>query len=181
MDINLNSQATATRPPTLKLDSRRTSISVEDVNSYSGGSSPDNNNYLSVSGSMKPQRRHSDNAINIPKIEIALSSPTTTENKLIARASSTMNLANRRHSSTNTIDIQQLGRRRHSSINLTDLQQFNRRRHSAINPHDIKRVANKISHAADDMLTSAASSIVSIYMYTNMHKYIIILFLLFIT
>ncbi|XP_053210382.1 uncharacterized protein LOC128394141 isoform X2 [Panonychus citri] len=148
------------RPPTLKLESRRQSISVDDV-SCSDPSSPENANLLGLPGSNLKGRRHSDNAINIPRIEIALSSPTTAENRSIARVNSTSNLTSRRHSSINPTEITNLNQRRHSSINLQDLQQFHRRRHSSINPHDIKRVANKISRAADDMLCSAVDSLES--------------------
>ncbi|XP_074604678.1 SCY1-like protein 2 isoform X2 [Brevipalpus obovatus] len=153
------------RPPTLKLDNRRQSLSVEEL-SLSDPSSPEpgqGNNLLSVSSNNNnlTLRRHSDNAINIPKIEIALSSPTTAENRNIARASSTTNLTGRRHSSISPSDAQNLNHRRHSSINLQDLQQFNRRRHSSINTHDIKRVANKMSRAADDMFCSAVDSLES--------------------
>lgn len=104
-------------------------------------------------------RRNSDNAINIPKIEIALSSPTV-ESRNIARASSTTNLAGRRLSSISPSDVQNLNHRRHSSINLQDLQAFHRRRHSSISATEIKRVANKMSRAADDMFCSAVDSLV---------------------
>ncbi|XP_015790986.1 uncharacterized protein LOC107367742 [Tetranychus urticae] len=145
------------RPPTLKIESRRQS---GDEVSVSDPSSPENSNLLGLPGSNLKTRRHSDNAINIPRIEIALSSPTV-DNRSMSRVNSTSNLTNRRHSSINPTEISNLNQRRHSSINLQDLQQFHRRRHSAINPHDIKRVANKISRAADDMLCSAVDSLES--------------------
>ena len=147
------------RPPTLNFENRRKSLSQEDLNSLSTSSSPDNNNFLTVASAV---RRHSDNAINIPKIEIALLSPTHSNNRTISRASSSVNIASRKYSGLNSNDIKQLSQRRYSSINLQDLNNINRRRHSSITTLELKRVANKISHAADDMLMSAAESIVNL-------------------
>ncbi|GFY67095.1 SCY1-like protein 2 [Trichonephila inaurata madagascariensis] len=68
------------RPPTLRLESRRQSISVDDVARRSSGanggseaSSPDSN-LLRVQATL-PGRRHSDNTIQPPRILIAPSSP----------------------------------------------------------------------------------------------------------
>lgn len=161
MNFNLQSnQSYPQRPPTLKLDSTRSSMSKEEP-SLSNPSSPDvKSNLLSVSSNFA-FRRNSDNAINIPKIEIAPSSPVVESRNNISRASSTTNLTGRRFSSISPSDVQNLNHRRHSSINLQDLQAFNRRRHSSINTNDIKRVANKMSRAADDMFCSAVDSLVS--------------------
>lgn len=147
------------RPPMLNLENRRKSLSQEDLNSLNSSSSPDNNNFLTVASAV---RRHSDNAINIPKIKIALSSPTGSESRTISRASSSVNIATRKYSGLNPKEIKQLTQRRYSSINLHDLNNINRRRHSSINTNELKRVVNKISHAADDMLMSAAESIVNL-------------------
>ncbi|RWS08861.1 SCY1-like protein 2, partial [Dinothrombium tinctorium] len=143
------------RPPSLRLEGRRQSISAEDVNlktprtSVSSESSPDNN-FLCVQTNLTI-RRHSDNAINVPTIQIAPSSPTIAESRHISRASS----------STNLLECYERTARRHSSINIEDLQNFQRRRHSSINPHDIKRVANKISLVTEDFIHSASNSIPS--------------------
>nr|XP_027196379.1 SCY1-like protein 2 [Dermatophagoides pteronyssinus] len=89
------------RPPSLRLDSRRTSISMDDVVrraslTASAASSPDSN-LLRVQANL-PGRRHSDNTIIPPRILVAPSTPTTTSFSL-SRASSKNNLNSRRHSS----------------------------------------------------------------------------------
>lgn len=143
------------RPPTLKLEMRRQSISAEDINiktpttSLSTKSSPDST-FLCVQPNLRV-RRHSDHSINVPKIQIAPSSPTVGESRSIFRASS----------STNLMACYERTARRHSSINIDDIRDFQRRRHSSINPHDIKRVANKISLVTEDFIHSASNSIVS--------------------
>lgn len=88
------------RPPSLRLESRRTSISMDDVvrrtSLTSAASSPDSN-LLRVQAHL-PGRRHSDNTIQPPRILIAPSSPTTSFS--LSRGPSTNNLNTRRHSST---------------------------------------------------------------------------------
>nr|XP_042902354.1 uncharacterized protein LOC107453616 [Parasteatoda tepidariorum] len=63
------------RPPLLRLQSRRTSVSMDDVvrRTNSASSSPDSN-LLSVQGNL-PGRRHSDNTIQPPRILVAPASP----------------------------------------------------------------------------------------------------------
>ena len=60
------------RPPGLRLENRRTSISVDDVVKRttlgSGASSPDSN-LLRVQANL-PGRRHSDNTIQLPRIQV---------------------------------------------------------------------------------------------------------------
>ena len=66
------------RPPCLRLENRRTSISVDDVvrrTIGSGASSPDSN-LLRVQAQL-PGRRHSDNTIQLPRIQVNSSSPPT--------------------------------------------------------------------------------------------------------
>ena len=88
------------RPPSLRLETRRTSISMDDVvrriSITSAASSPDSN-LLRVQAHL-PGRRHSDNTIQPPRILIAPSSPTTSFS--LSRGPSTSNLNARRHSST---------------------------------------------------------------------------------
>lgn len=92
------------RPPTLRLESRRTSISMDDVvrrtSLTSAASSPDSN-LLRVQAHL-PGRRHSDNTIQPPRILIAPSSPTTSFS--LSRGPTIANLNNRRHSSINMQD-----------------------------------------------------------------------------
>ncbi|OTF74728.1 hypothetical protein BLA29_007488 [Euroglyphus maynei] len=87
------------RPPSLRLESRRTSISMDDVvrraSLTSAASSPDSN-LLRVQANL-PGRRHSDNTIIPPRILIAPSTPTTLFS--LSRGPSTSNLNSRRHSS----------------------------------------------------------------------------------
>ena len=67
------------RPPCLRLENRRTSISVDDVIKRtlgSGSSSPDSN-LLRVQAQL-PGRRHSDNTIHLPRIQVNSSSPPST-------------------------------------------------------------------------------------------------------
>ncbi|XP_076329759.1 SCY1-like protein 2 [Tachypleus tridentatus] len=90
------------RPPCLRLESRRTSISMDDVirqTCSSTSSSPDSN-LLRVQATL-PGRRHSDNTIQPPRILVAPSSP---ENSL-SRGPSAGNMQMRRHSSANPQDI----------------------------------------------------------------------------
>ncbi|XP_076341084.1 SCY1-like protein 2 [Tachypleus tridentatus] len=91
------------RPPSLRLDSRRTSMSMEDVIqeafNNSTTSSPDSN-LLRVQAAL-PGRRHSDNTIQPPRILVAPSSPESH----LSRGPSAGNLQTRRHSSANTQDI----------------------------------------------------------------------------
>ncbi|GBN15032.1 hypothetical protein AVEN_16307-1 [Araneus ventricosus] len=63
------------RPPLLRLQSRRTSVSMDDVvrRTSSASSSPDSN-LLTVQGNL-PGRRHSDNTIQPPRILVAPASP----------------------------------------------------------------------------------------------------------
>lgn len=91
------------RPPCLRLENRRTSISVDDVvrrTTSSGASSPDIN-LLQVQGNL-PGRRHSDNTIQPPRIFVAPSSPTGSGS--MSRRTSFANLHFRRHSSANPND-----------------------------------------------------------------------------
>nr|XP_046909922.1 SCY1-like protein 2 isoform X1 [Dermatophagoides farinae] len=87
------------RPPSLRLESRRTSISMDDVvrraSLTSAASSPDSN-LLRVQAHL-PGRRHSDNTILPPRILVAPSTPTTSFS--LSRGPSTSNLNARRHSS----------------------------------------------------------------------------------
>ncbi|KAI2801048.1 hypothetical protein BLOT_011622, partial [Blomia tropicalis] len=87
------------RPPSLRLESRRTSISMDDVvrraSVTSAASSPDSN-LLRVQAHL-PGRRHSDNTIQPPRILIAPSTPTTSFS--LSRRPSAWNLYGRRHSS----------------------------------------------------------------------------------
>lgn len=87
------------RPPSLRLESRRTSISMDDVvrraSMASVASSPDSN-LLRVQAHL-PGRRHSDNTIQPPRILIAPSSPTTSFS--LSRGPSVAILNARRHSS----------------------------------------------------------------------------------
>ncbi|KAF8790362.1 SCY1-like protein 2 isoform X2 [Argiope bruennichi] len=63
------------RPPTLRLESRRQSISVDDVaRRSSGANGGSDSNLLRVQATL-PGRRHSDNTIQPPRILIAPSSP----------------------------------------------------------------------------------------------------------
>ncbi|KAG8195910.1 hypothetical protein JTE90_001145 [Oedothorax gibbosus] len=64
------------RPPLLRLQSRRTSVSMDDVvrRTNSASSSPDSN-LLTVQGNNLPGRRHSDNTIQPPRILVNPSSP----------------------------------------------------------------------------------------------------------
>lgn len=96
------------------------------------------------------------------------SSPTSCENKSIARAASSSNLAGRRFSSISPEDLATFNAnrkdRRGSALNLDlNFNQLNKRRHSSINPNDIKRVANKVSRAADDLIMSTTEKIVVRY------------------
>ncbi|XP_022258861.1 SCY1-like protein 2 isoform X1 [Limulus polyphemus] len=90
------------RPPSLRLESRRTSISMEDVIQQTCNStslSPDSN-LLRVQAGL-PGRRHSDDTIQPPSILVAPSSP----EGCLSRGPSTGNLHMRRHSSVNPLDI----------------------------------------------------------------------------
>ncbi|XP_035225576.1 SCY1-like protein 2, partial [Stegodyphus dumicola] len=82
------------RPPLLRLQSRRTSVSMDDVvrRSSSASSSPDSN-LLTVQGNL-PGRRHSDNTIQPPRILVAPASPDGN----LKRGSSAGMLPIRRHS-----------------------------------------------------------------------------------
>ncbi|XP_067120668.1 SCY1-like protein 2 isoform X3 [Centruroides vittatus] len=89
------------RPPSLRLESRRTSISVDDVvrrTASSASSSPDSN-LLRVQANL-PGRRHSDNTIQPPRILIAPCSPEGT----LSRGPSAGMLPVRRHSSVGPQD-----------------------------------------------------------------------------
>jgi len=92
------------RPPSLRLESRRTSISMDDVvrraSSASASSSPDSN-LLRVQANL-PGRRHSDNTIQPPRILVAPSSPTGSFS--LSRGPSATNLHMRRHSSVGPQD-----------------------------------------------------------------------------
>lgn len=86
------------RPPGLRLENRRTSISIDDVarrGMNSGASSPDSN-LLRVQANL-PGRRHSDNTIQMPRIQVNSQSPPSTG---YSRRSSAGNLwaGGRRHS-----------------------------------------------------------------------------------
>lgn len=90
------------RPPTLRLDSRRTSISMDDVVrrsslTASAASSPDSN-LLRVQAHL-PGRRHSDNTILPPRILVAPSSPTSSAFSF-SKAPSTNNINYARRYST---------------------------------------------------------------------------------
>ncbi|CAL1266831.1 unnamed protein product [Larinioides sclopetarius] len=82
------------RPPLLRLQSRRTSVSMDDVvrRTNSASSSPDSN-LLTVQGNL-PGRRHSDNTIQPPRILVAPASPDGN----LKRGSSAGMLPIRRHS-----------------------------------------------------------------------------------
>ncbi|GFV90218.1 uncharacterized protein TNCV_4379331 [Trichonephila clavipes] len=82
------------RPPLLRLQSRRTSVSMDDVvrRTNSASSSPDAN-LLTVQGNL-PGRRHSDNTIQPPRILVAPASPDGN----LKRGSSAGMLPIRRHS-----------------------------------------------------------------------------------
>lgn len=98
------------RPPSLRLDCRRTSISMDDVvrrtsmSACSVASSPDSN-LLRVQAHL-PGRRHSDNTIQPPRILIAPSTPTTSYS--LSRGPSAANLNARRHSSINMQDAKNM-------------------------------------------------------------------------
>ena len=97
------------RPPSLRLETRRTSISMDDVVRrtsipVSVASSPDSN-LLRVQAHL-PGRRHSDNTIQPPRILIAPSSPTTSFS--LSRGPSAANLNARRHSSINMQDAKNM-------------------------------------------------------------------------
>lgn len=87
------------RPPCLRLENRRTSISVDDVirrtNLDSGASSPDSN-LLRVQANL-PGRRHSDNTIQLPRIQVNSQSPPGSSMGY-SRRSSAGNASARRHS-----------------------------------------------------------------------------------
>ncbi|XP_075741742.1 uncharacterized protein LOC142792334 isoform X3 [Rhipicephalus microplus] len=87
------------RPPSLRLESRRTSISMDDVvrrTCSSASSSPDSN-LLRVQATL-PGRRHSDNTIQPPRILVAPCSPEGTVSYTPG------GLPVRRHSSVGTQD-----------------------------------------------------------------------------
>ncbi|KAM7294065.1 hypothetical protein ISCGN_023606 [Ixodes scapularis] len=87
------------RPPSLRLESRRTSISMDDVvrrTCSSASSSPDSN-LLRVQATL-PGRRHSDNTIQPPRILVAPCSPEGTVSYTPG------GLPIRRHSSVGTQD-----------------------------------------------------------------------------
>lgn len=102
------------RPPSLRLEQRRTSISVDDVvrraSSASAGSTSPDSNLLRVQANL-PGRRHSDNTIQPPRILIAPSSPDG-------------------HGSVTNLS------RRASAVNLNSY-----RRHSSVSPHDTRRAS----------------------------------------
>lgn len=87
------------RPPGLRLENRRTSISVDDVIKRtfgSGASSPDSN-LLRVQANL-PGRRHSDNTIQLPRIQVTNS---TSPPSGYSRRSSGPAATIRRHSQGN--------------------------------------------------------------------------------
>ncbi|XP_022244432.1 SCY1-like protein 2 [Limulus polyphemus] len=88
------------RPPALRLESRRTSISMDDVGrrACSASSSPDSN-LLRVQANL-PGRRHSDNTIQPPRIMIAPCSPDSPN----PTGATAPGLQMRRHSSVNPHD-----------------------------------------------------------------------------
>lgn len=92
------------RPPGLRLENRRTSISIDDVAARmnSGASSPDSN-LLRVQANL-PGRRHSDNTIQMPRIQVNSQSPPSTG---YSRRSSAGNLwaGGRRHSAGPNVGI----------------------------------------------------------------------------
>ncbi|CAM1318602.1 Uncharacterised protein g6973 [Pycnogonum litorale] len=77
-------------PPPLRLSGRRTSISVDDFINRPGSSSPDSN-LLRVQANL-PNRRHSDNSVMPPRIQVAPCSPDTHHGVSMGQI--------RRHSST---------------------------------------------------------------------------------
>lgn len=92
------------RPPCLKLATRRQSISVDDVvktTINSNASSPDLN-FLTVQSNL-PYRRHSDNAIEPPRILIGSASPAYGSSSSLSN--SMINLPRRRHSSVNPNEV----------------------------------------------------------------------------
>ena len=92
------------RAPGLKFATRRQSISVDDVlktTINSNASSPDLN-YLKVQTNLN-YRRHSDNAIEPPRILIDSSGPSSGSGSLFSAGSGI--LPRRRHSSVNSNDI----------------------------------------------------------------------------
>ena len=94
------------RVPCLKLATRRQSISVDDVlktsTITSNASSPDLN-LLKVQSNL-PYRRHSDNAIEPPRILIESSSPSYGSGNLFT-GEETGGLPRRRHSSVNPNEV----------------------------------------------------------------------------
>ncbi|XP_076331085.1 SCY1-like protein 2 [Tachypleus tridentatus] len=88
------------RPPALRLESRRTSVSMDDVlrRTLSASSSPDSN-LLNVQANL-PGRRHSDNTIQPPRIMVAPCSPESS----FPPSSTAQGLQMRRHSSVSPHD-----------------------------------------------------------------------------
>ncbi|XP_076315825.1 SCY1-like protein 2 [Tachypleus tridentatus] len=106
------------RPPLLRLESRRTSVSMEDVvrRTMSPSPSPDSN-LLTVQVNL-PGRRHSDNTIHPPRIMVAPCSPDSPSSP----SSTTPGVQMRRHSSVSPHDTRYNFSSPKSSSNLgTDL------------------------------------------------------------
>lgn len=111
------------RPVGLKLHTRRQSISVDNVQrqSISSNCSSPEINYLRVSCNL-PLRRHSDNAIEPPRIILNQPNQTST---------SSIHISNYNNYQSN------------SSVNATGLSvsanQIPRRRHSSVNPQEVNK------------------------------------------
>ena len=124
-------------------DPRRQSVSNENITKLmraispesSPESEPEQGSFLNVVESSMKQRRHSDVAMNMPKVFPATSS--TVEDRGCASTASSRApspLITRARSSSNLINS------------------CSSRRHSSINPHDIQRFATKMANRAGEAM-----------------------------
>lgn len=109
------------RPPNLKLHARRQSISVDNVQrpSISSNCSSPEINYLRVNCTNLPFRRHSDNAIEPPRILI--NQPNNSSSSVHLPTSNYNHQSNSNINASLSVGANQMPRRRHSSVNPTEV------------------------------------------------------------
>ena len=109
------------RPPNLKLHTRRQSISVDNVQrpSISSNCSSPEINYLRVNCTNLPFRRHSDNAIEPPRILI--NQPNNSSSSVHLPTSNYNHQSNSNINASLSVGANQMPRRRHSSVNPTEV------------------------------------------------------------
>lgn len=113
------------RPPGLKIQTRRQSISVDNVQrqSISSNCSSPEINYLRVNCSNLPFRRHSDNAIEPPRILINQPNNSSTSVHLLTSNCNYQSNQSINAGLTVGSNSNQMPKRRHSSVNPTEVKE----------------------------------------------------------